>query len=461
MSATKLKTKAHVAVAGRSAAWPSGGPAYNYYIIIVFAVAYVISFTDRVLISLLIAPIKAEFSLSDTQIGVLIGFGFVLFYSVLGLPFGALADRSNRRNLILAGLIAWSAATSLSGLAGGFAMLVSMRALVGVGEASLSPSVYSTIADRFPPDRSGLAIAIYGAGGVLGIGLGMIFGGVLVEWAKTATINLPLAGVLGGWRLAFVVVGSLGVPLAVLIGFSVKEAPRVVRVASPPMSELWRYLTDRSRAMIGILAGLSFANVSNYTVYLWMPTLLMRVHGLDAQTTGLAFGALVIVFGTVGMLGSGILVDWLVRRGVADAPIQINIYSLTLQFLLIPAALLVNDVRIVLALMAPALILMTAANSVQAMALQLMTPPLMRGRMIAIYILGVAMVGMGISPLAIGLLTDHVFINARGLPWSMALVVATGTLLGIVTLATARSHARSVIQELAGGEMPRQRSGED
>lgn len=436
--------------ATRTGAPPPAGLAYGYYVVVVLAVAYMLSFMDRVLISLLIGPIKAEFALSDTQIGMLIGFGFVVFYSVLGLPFGSLADRSNRRNLILIGLVAWSAATSASGFAGGFATLMTMRALVGVGEATLSPSAYSTIADRFPPERLGLAVAIYATGVSVGGGLAMMFGGLLVEWAKTAALNLPLVGALGGWRLAMFVVGLLGFPLALLVALTIREAPRKVRTPSPPLRDLWRYMADRPAAMLGGLTAFALANVANYVVFLWAPALFMRVHGLDARTTGLTIGAIVAVFGSIGMVGSGMLADRMARRGIPDATIKVILWALVAQIPIMPAAFLVGDSRLAFALMVPTMILTTAASSVQGTALQLMTPPRMRGRMIAIYLLVVTLVGMGIGPLMIGILSDHVFPYPKGLAPSMAVVAVTGLVLAAASLAAVRKAVRVTIVELAG-----------
>lgn len=420
---------------------------YSYYVVVLLAVTYMLSFMDRTLISLLIGPIKAEFALSDTQIGMLIGFGFVVFYSLLGLPFGALADRTDRRWLIIAGLVAWSLATSASGFVGGFAGLMAMRTLVGVGEATLSPSAYSTLADRFPPQRLGIAIAIYAAGVSVGGGLAMAFGGVLVEWAQHVSLSLPLLGEVGGWRLALFAVGLLGFPLALLMVVTLREAPRKVRSAPPPLSQLWRYIGDRKPAMIGVLTAFAFANVANYVVFLWAPALFMRVHGLDARTTGLIMGAIVGVFGTLGMVLGGLAVDWLTRRGVRDATIKVIFWCIVAQIPVMPVAFLVKSHAVAFALMVPTMILTTAASSVQATALQLMTPPRMRGRIIAIYLLVVTMVGMGLGPLMIGVLSDNVFTAPTGLAPSMAVVALSGLALATLTLLATRGAAREVIVE--------------
>ena len=428
---------------------PPRGLGYSYYVVAVLAVAYMLSFMDRTLISLLIGPIKAEFHLNDTELGLLIGFGFVVLYSLLGLPFGALADRADRRWLIIVGLIAWSFATSASGFAGGFVALMAMRTLVGVGEATLSPSAYSTIADRFPADRLGVAIAIYAAGVSVGGGLAMIFGGMLVEWAKSATMVLPLVGALSGWRLALVVVGLLGLPLALLMALTIREAPRRVHAASPPLSELLAYIGARPAAMIGGLACFAFANVANYVVFLYGAPLFMRVHGFDARTTGLALGSIVAVFGTVGMIGSGYVADRLTRRGFSDGTIRVIFWCLLAQIPIMPAAFLVGDPRIALALMVPTMILTTAASSVQGTALQLMTPPRMRGRIVALYLLVVTLVGMGIGPLMIGVLSDHVFTSKTGLASAMAVVALTGLIVASLILGAVRGAARATIEEQA------------
>ena len=424
--------------------------AYSYYVVGLLAVTYMVSFMDRTLISLLITPIKAEFSLSDTQLGMLIGFGFVVFYSFLGLPFGALADRSNRRNLILAGLIAWSLATCASGFATGFVALMVMRTMVGVGEATLSPSAYSTLADRFAADRLALAVAIYAAGVSVGGGLAMVFGGVLVQWASHAAITLPVLGIIRGWRLALFVVGLLGAPLAALMALTLREAPRRSHAPSPPLADLWRYIAERPAAMIGCLAAFALSNVANYVVFLWSPALFVRVHGFDARTTGLAVGTIVGVFGTIGMIGSGALADWLARRGLRDATLRVSFWAIIAQIPIMPAAFLVRSTSASLGLLALTKVLTTAASSVQGTALQLMTPSRMRGRIIAIYLLVVTLVGMGLGPLMIGILSDNVFPYKQGLAPAMAVVATAGLVLAAIVLAFARPACATM--EAASGQ---------
>ena len=200
---------------------------------------------------------------------------------------------------------------------------------------------------------------------------------------------------------------------------------------------------------MGSLTAFAFANVANYVVFLWAPALFMRVHGFDARTTGLAIGAIVAVFGSIGMIGSGMIADRLTRRGVNDATIRVIFWGLVAQIPLMPAAFLVGDARLALALMVPTMVLTTAASSVQGTALQLMTPPRMRGRIMAIYLLVVTLVGMGLGPLLIGIFSDNVFTAKTGLAPSMAVVALGGLVIATLVLAWARRAARDAIAEQA------------
>lgn len=419
---------------------------YAYYVVGMLMVAYMLSFLDRVLLSLLIAPIQKEFDLGDTEIGLLMGFGFVIFYSVLGLPFGALADRSNRRNLMSAGILAWSVATSISGFMTSFAGLLGARAAVGVGEATLSPAAYSTISDRFPRERLGLAIGIYSAGVSIGGGLAMAFGGALVQWATHNSLDLPGLGLLTGWRLAMVVVGALGVPLALVMMLTVREAPRKGgQVKAPSFASLLSHVAGRPLAFGGVFLGFACAVVSVYIPFLWAPALFMRVHGMSVQEVGLTLGAIVGTAGVVGVLGSGALSDFLTRRGLVDAPVRVIFWAALAQIPILGGAYLVNSQVAALILLAVGMSLTTTASSLQGTAMQLMTPPRMRGRMMAIYLLFITLIGMGVGPLAIGLLSDHVFPGPKGLAPALAVVSTVALVFCGIILTVSRKAVRDCI----------------
>lgn len=436
-----------MAAAGRDGMTrPAGGAVYPYFVVGMLMLAYMLSFMDRVLISLVIEPIRTEFGLGDTEVGLLIGFGFVLFYSVLGLPFGALADRGNRRNLVVFGIVAWSMATAACGLASGFAGLFVARMMVGVGEATLSPSALSTIADRFERDRLGFAVSLYSTGVAIGGGAAFAFGGWLVHWADTNALALPLAGTIGGWRLAFLLVGALGLPLAIVMLLTVREAPRRAALASsPPFAALWRLISARRRAFIGIFAGFSFAVIAAFLPLLWGPALFIRVHGMSPQGIGGVMGGIVAVGGIAGVMAGGLLSDRLARRGARDAPIVVVCGSMLLQLPVMLVAYLASDLTLALVMFAIGLTLTSFVGGLQATTLQLVTPPLLRGRMMALYLLIITIVGMGLGPLLIGLLSEHAFPGPKGLSPALAIVSTASLVLALTIFAATRPAIRDAV----------------
>ncbi|HET7333870.1 MAG TPA: MFS transporter, partial [Rhizomicrobium sp.] len=194
--------------------------------LVVLLIAYTLSFLDRTLLSLLIAPVKQDLGLSDTGISLLLGFAFALLYTVVGVPLGYLADRTNRRRLIITGIVFWSTMTALCGLAKNFWSLFAARIGVGIGEATLTPAAYSILSDSFPRKRLGRVMAIYSVGLPLGSGLALGLGGVLIDWITSlGPVALPFLGVLAPWRLSFIFVGVSGLAV-VLLMLSVREPKR-------------------------------------------------------------------------------------------------------------------------------------------------------------------------------------------------------------------------------------------
>lgn len=433
--------------AATAAAAARSRPAYAIYVVLVLMVAYMLSFMDRVLISLMIEPIRTELGLGDTQVGLLVGFGFVLLYSIMGIPFGSLADSSNRRNLMVFGVLGWSAATAASGFAAGFASLLAARAMVGIGEATLSPAAYSTIADRFEKKRLGFAVSLYNMGVSLGGGVAMLFGGVLVAWAMKTNVALPW-GDLTGWRLAFVAVGLLGAPLAALMLLTVREAARRRGAAkAPPLSALWALAMRHKAAFGGVVIGYSIIVIAAYGAMLWAPVHFARAHGMSPAHLGLAFGVIIGLFGTVGLAVGGLLSDRSAKRGHADAPVRIVLASAIIQFPLMMGAYLVSDTNIALALAAVGMATVSTIGGLQAGTLQILTPASMRGRMTAIYLLVANMAGMGLGPLIIGFISEHLFDGPTSLGKALALVTAVSLSVGVALLLITRKAIIAAVQD--------------
>ncbi len=184
---------------------------YAWFVVGVLMIFYVFSFIDRTMLNLMVEPIKRDLKINDTQMSLLMGASFAILYSILGLPFGRMADRYSRRVIIGAGLFAWTILTAGCGIARTYGQLFALRIGVGVGEATLSPCAYSMVADYFPPGKLGRALSAYGMGIFIGAGLALGVGGAITGWAmRQESISIPIFGTIFSWQLAFIIVGLAG-----------------------------------------------------------------------------------------------------------------------------------------------------------------------------------------------------------------------------------------------------------
>lgn len=183
-------------------------PAYAWYVVGILTLAYVFSFIDRQILNMLVGPIRRDLNITDTQMSLLMGASFAIFYTLFGIPLGWLADTRSRRLIITVGVAFWSIMTASCGLTKRFWELAVMRMGVGVGEATLSPAAYSMIADYFPPQRRSTAMSVYSMGIYIGAGLAYILGGIVVGFAsKQESFPLPVIGSVRSWQLVFFIVG--------------------------------------------------------------------------------------------------------------------------------------------------------------------------------------------------------------------------------------------------------------
>ena len=228
---------------------PQSSLAYGWLTVGLLTIAYVFSFIDRYVLGLLIEPIKADLGLTDTQIGLLLGPAFAIFYATMGLPLGWLADRKNRVKIVAVGIAVWSIATAASGLARNFTHLFIARMSIGVGEATLSPCAMSIISDSFPPEKRSRPIAVYTMALSVGAGFASLLGAGVLTWAKSGgSITLPWLGELMPWQATFFIVGLPGLILSVLF-FLLREparsgGPSAVGGSLPDMLKVPLTLTD-------------------------------------------------------------------------------------------------------------------------------------------------------------------------------------------------------------------------
>lgn len=258
-------------------------------------IAYSFNFVDRQIVGILVGPIKAELLLTDTQLGLLGGVAFALFYTGLGIPIALLADRKGRSGVIAISLTLWSAFTALCGAATNFWQLFACRLGVGVGEAGGVAPSYALIVDSFPAGQRARALAIFSLGIPLGSAAGVLFGGYVAA-------NF-------GWRSAFVAVGLAGIAFAPIFRWFVRDPPRVVDAPSaPPVREVVRTLATKPSFWL-LAFGAASSSMLGYGVAFWLPQLLQRSFGLDLVETSQFYGGILLIGGVAGVLLGGWLGD--------------------------------------------------------------------------------------------------------------------------------------------------------
>ncbi|WP_334162505.1 spinster family MFS transporter [Phenylobacterium sp.] len=447
--------------AGATAGAKGDGPAvsaptnsaYGYYVVGVLMVAYMFSFIDRTLLSLVIDPIREDLGLSETQISLLAGFAFAAFYTLLGLPFGRWVDTRGRRNLIAVGIALWSLATVFCGLANSFWRLFAARMAVGVGEATLSPAAYSIIPDYFTPQRLGFAMGLYSCGVTLGGGVAMLIGGVVVQWATTAQPVLPFVGQVSAWKVPFLVVGFPGLLVALLVLLTVKEPPRRLErggaaSVAPKVSEVVAYLWAHRRVFAPLFAGFSGIVITGYAFNVWGPAYFMRVHAFQPAQVGLLYGVGFGVFGTLGVLAGGALSDRVAKGGKHDAPLRVSIWSAVVQAPLFIGAYLAPSATVAAGLFIVALFFGSVYGGLQAAAIQALTPNRMRGQVAALYLTIANMIGLGLAPTWTAWMTENVFGGPQDVGKSLAMTTVISLSVGVLLLALALKPAHRQIEEL-------------
>lgn len=397
-----------------------------------FLVAYVLSFVDRQILGLMVDPIRRDLGLSDIQIGLLQGVAFALLYATLGVPFGMSVDRWSRRNLIVGGVITWSIATALCGLAGSFATLFAARILVGVGEATLSPAVHSYLSDAYPRHRLARSMAIYTMGITVGGGMALIIGGSVVALiSRGGETVLPLIGQVQPWQAAFMAVALPGVLVAALVSF-IREPARshgptsasgeAVPGIGAVMTNLWR----NRRAFAAIHLSSACFGIYGNGITGWYPTLMIRSHALTAGEAGLYLGAVYLVFGSLGSLCGGWFSERLALAGRADA--NLRVVAILSGAVLVPATLapLMPSAVLLLLVYAPACFLFNGYFACATAAIQLASPPAMRGTNSALFLLTNALVGLSFGMLAVPMVDKYVFGGTGQLGHALALIAVLG-----------------------------------
>lgn len=414
--------------------------AYANYVLVLLSLVYVMNFIDRQILAMLIEPIKEEFGVSDTALGLLSGFAFAFLYTLAGIPIARWADRSSRTRIITLALSIWSVMTAACGLARNFIELTLLRVLVGIGEAGGNPPSHALIADYFPPHKRATALSIYAWGVYVGSAIAFLAGGYLVA-------NYS-------WRMAFMVVGLPGLLLAVLVALTVREPQRgaieqrSVSQEQPPLGEVMRYLLTQ-RSFLFIIFGASIQSLSGYGVLTWGPAFLHRVHAMPWTEIGIWLGWIIGVAGCLGAYAGGRLAD---RFGSRDAAWYMRLPALqsllgvpfVLGFALLPAQ------RDSMLAFIPFYALGAMYVGPMFSMVQGLVPLRMRATASALLLFVVNLIGLGLGPLSVGLLNDYVFGAAHGelaIRYSMLVVGVLGGMASLLFWQASRTLAADLARQ--------------
>ena len=274
---------------------------YSWYALGLLTLVYVFNYLDRTIIYILLPLLKREMAFTDLQLAFLGSMSFVIFFTVLGIPFGRLADRAVRKNMIAVGLAVWSLFSGLTGFANGFWSILICRVMVGVGEATLGPAALSLLSDYFPPRVRATVGAIYSSGIAIGAGLAFFLGGWLGQYY--------------GWRVAFYALGFPGLAIAVLV-FLLREEPRgkTETATTKYTASDWKILFKSVPLRYHYL-GYGFFGLAANNLSFWGPTFVTRVYKLDLVTIGFYGGLLTLIAGVPGTILGGYLADKFRRFG--------------------------------------------------------------------------------------------------------------------------------------------------
>ncbi|MBP7337415.1 MFS transporter [Niveispirillum sp.] len=420
--------------------------AYAWYVAVLLSVAHLISFVDRFVMSLVLVPIKTELLLSDTQLGLLHGTGFVILYTVAAIPLGWMADRANRRNIIVLGILVWSVATAACGLATSFNSLFVARIAVGFGEAALVPAAMSLIAAYFTRSKLSRAVSTFTMGASLGKSVALIVGGLVLAWLTTrGGAMLPGWGHLSPWQGLFIAAAAPGVLVALLL-LTVREPARPVTTqAKPGLREVFAHIGRHRAAYLLHTAAAASAILLVQSYAAWSPTFYIRNFGLAPAEAGYLVGMVVLVAGPVGHLTGGYLTDRLQAKGVIGAPGLVIAGMLLLSLPL--AVLFCTSDNKTLSLLSYALlnITLTAAAPPGLSGIQLLTPERLRGVTSACFMAAVTFTAIGMGPASIGIFTDRVFGDDKALGSSLLLATFIFGLAGAVFAWFSRAPTRAAM----------------
>lgn len=413
-----------------------------WWMLAVLCALYVFSFIDRYAFNILAPEIQRSLELSDVEMGLVLGPAFATFYFLFGFPLGWAADRWPRRWVIFLGCVVFGLATASAALAATFLALFIARACVGIGEASLSPAAYSLMGDKFPRRQLGRANSIYVTANDVGTAAAYGLGGLALGAAAT----LPIAGVtLEPWRLVLIAAGAPVIVLSLLV-FTFSE-PHRVRAESKkglPLQDLFLFFHTQRRWLAPMFVGFALMAICAQALAAWSPIYLSRHFGWSPVEFGPIFGVIAVLSG-VSQIIKGAVIDWLYARGVTDSPLRLYSWLLAAAVPVIAIMFMLNHPLAFILGYGALQIMVLSVIVFGAPALQNLVPSTLRGRIFALLISSLAIIGGSVGPPLVGILTDHAFRDPAMIGYSMACVVASTIPLAWLLLRAALGPLRSAL----------------
>ncbi|MFC3053773.1 spinster family MFS transporter [Kordiimonas pumila] len=430
---------------------------YPWVVVVMLLVAYTLSFIDRQIISLMVGPIREDLHISDTQLSLLQGLAFALFYTLMGIRIANWADKHSRRNIIVWGIAIWSIMTAFCGISKNYWTLFLGRLGVGVGEAALSPASYSMITDYFSAKRLSTALSVYGAGPYIGSGLAYILGGATVSYIDSlGQLSVPVLGDISSWQAAFLVVGLPGVLVALVILKWVREPERkssgvLEEHETSFLRGVLPYMAGHTRFYLCHALGMGLISLVAYSTFSWLPTYFVRVYDMQIGEVARNIGVLILVFGTLGIFAGGRLADYLQNsRSYSDGAMR----SVWLgSILLAPAvmgATMTGSVAVSFFFVGVVFFLVAFPFGSGVAALQMATPPHYRAQVSAVYLFVTSIIGLAVGPTAVAMFTDYVFKNDNAVGQSIGVVGAIAGIGGCVLCYLALKPLRKMLNQNKG-----------
>ena len=424
----------------------------GYSAVAVMTLAQVFAFIDRQIPAMLVEPIKQDFNLNDSQIALLGGAAFSIFYAIMALPIGYAVDRYKRVNVLGTGIFVWSLMTTLAGLANSFGRLFGARIGVAVGEAVMAPVSVSLVSDYFPQNKQGKPMGVITAGVYLGIGATLIGGGYLIDYlTDIGGITIPGIGYFKPWQATFLLVGIPGILISIA-AFMLHEPKRLglsKRQDNSKPINIFSHLKTNKTTLFPMFGGLIFMALIFYSFTFWAPSMMVRTYDLSLTEVGFTLGIITIIASILGTISSGTVVDYLRSRGHSDAPIRTGMYACIFATPAICLAPIVDSLFLTWALIGIYLFFISSFAPIGLLAVSGISGNEVKGQMAAVHAFLMMAFGLSLGPQITAFFTDFVLMDESKLGYAMALTGALVLPVAAIFFKISSSSYQKAYEELS------------